>query len=41
MIRLTLALAVLTASACTPARLVGNTAIGAGQVVLGVADLAI
>ena len=31
---------VLTAlSACTPVRMVGNAAIGAGQVVLGAADV--
>lgn len=33
--------ALLVASACTPARIVGNTAIGAGQVVLGAADVII
>ena len=41
MIRAILALAMLAAGACTPARMVGNAAIGTGQVVLGVADLAI
>ncbi|MFZ3583073.1 hypothetical protein ACOI1H_12990 [Loktanella sp. DJP18] len=40
--RIVLVLAtLLTASACTPARVVGNTAIGAGQVALGVVDVAI
>ena len=34
-------LALLAAGACTPARIAGNTVIGAGQVALGVADLAI
>lgn len=29
----------LALSACTPVRMVGNTAIGAGQVVLGAADV--
>jgi hypothetical protein len=33
--------ALLTTTACTPARVVGNTAIGAGQVVLGTADMVI
>ncbi|WP_281242534.1 hypothetical protein [Loktanella fryxellensis] len=36
-----LLLALFTLAACTPARVVGNTAIGAGQVALGAADLAI
>ena len=40
--RIILGLAVLIAlSACTPVKLVGNAAIGAGQVVLGAADLVI
>ena len=34
---MTLVLAAL--SACTPVRMVGNAAIGAGQVVLGAADV--
>ena len=41
MIRILLVLAVLAASACTPARLLGNTAIGAGQLTLGAADIVI
>ncbi len=41
MIKLILLAVVLAASACTPVRLVGNTAIGAGQVVLGAADVVI
>jgi hypothetical protein len=36
---LMLVLAALTA--CTPVRMVGNAAIGAGQVVLGAADVVI
>ena len=32
---------VLALAACTPVRAVGNTAIGAGQVALGAADLVI
>ena len=39
--RLFLLAAILAAGACTPARIVGNTAIGAGQVVLGAADVVI
>lgn len=34
-------LAALAASACTPAKVVGNAAITGGQVVLGAADLVI
>ena len=41
MIRLLVLAALLAATACTPARIVGNTAIGAGQVVLGAADVVI
>ena len=41
MIRLILLVAVLAASACTPARVVGNAAITGGQVVLGAADMVI
>ncbi|WP_255465861.1 hypothetical protein [Salipiger sp. IMCC34102] len=41
MTRLLLVLAVLSASACTPARIIGNTAIGAGQLTLGAADAVI
>lgn len=33
--------ALIILSACTPARIVGNTAIGAGQLVLGAADAVI
>ncbi len=41
-IALVLGLVVLTAlSACTPVRMVGNAAIGAGKVVLGAADAVI
>ena len=36
-----LLVALLAASACSPARMVGNAAIGTGQVVLGAADLVI
>ena len=32
-------LVVLAVSACTPVKIVGNAAIGAGQVVLGAADV--
>ena len=39
--RLLLLVALLTASACTPARIAGDVAIGTGQVVLGAADLLI
>ena len=31
----------LALAACTPARIAGNAAIGAGQVVLGAADMVI
>ena len=41
MTRLLMLAALLAASACTPARVVGNTAIGAGQIVLGAADVVI
>ncbi|MEY1555557.1 hypothetical protein AB3Y40_07965 [Yoonia sp. R2331] len=41
MIRLLLLAALLAASACTPARVVGNAAITGGQVVLGAADMVI
>lgn len=34
-------LALAALSACTPVRMVGNTAIGATQVVVGAADLVI
>jgi hypothetical protein len=40
-IRAAALLALLAATACTPVRVVGNTAIGAGQVALGAADMAI
>ncbi|WP_264194459.1 hypothetical protein [Loktanella gaetbuli] len=40
-LRTLLLLAVVAANACTPARIVGNTAIGAGQVALGAADIVI
>ena len=39
--RLLIVAALLGAVACTPAKIVGNTAIGAGQVALGTADLLI
>jgi len=40
--RVALAIALLIAlTACTPARIVGNAAIGTGQVVLGAADMVI
>ena len=40
--RIILGLAVLIAlSACTPVKLVGNAAIGVGQVALGAADIVI
>ncbi len=39
--RLAMLVALLTAMGCTPARVVGNTAIGAGQLVLGAADTVI
>jgi len=34
-------LAVLALTACAPARIVGNTAIGAGQLTLGAVDVVI
>lgn len=36
-----LALLLLTLTACTPVKMVGNAAVGAGQVVLGAADAVI
>ena len=39
--RLMLVVALLAATACTPARVVGNAAITGGQVVLGAADMVI
>ena len=41
MIRALLLAALIAASACTPARVVGNAAIGTGQLVLGAADVVI
>jgi hypothetical protein len=38
---LALLLALAAISACTPVRVVGNTAIGAGQLALGAADVVI
>ena len=37
--RLVLALVLLALAACTPVRMVGDVAVGAGQVALGAADL--
>lgn len=36
-----LALLLLALSACTPVKIVGNAAVGAGQVVLGAVDVVI
>ena len=41
MMRLLIVAALLAATACTPARIVGNAAIGTGKVALGAADMVI